>query len=47
MLALCVAATAFDIVRWQAKHDDPRNVPGVLASLHRLADDLSTPIRPG
>jgi aminoglycoside phosphotransferase (APT) family kinase protein len=44
VLALCVAATAFDIVRWQAVHDDPANVPGVMDSLHRLADDLATPL---
>lgn len=44
VLAVCVAATAFDIVRWQAVHDDPANVPGVLDSLHRLADDLGTPL---
>jgi hypothetical protein len=44
VLAVCVAATAFDIVRFQAVHDDPANMPGVLDSLHRLAEDLSKPL---
>ncbi|MEQ7128369.1 aminoglycoside phosphotransferase family protein [Actinopolymorpha sp. B11F2] len=43
-LAFCVAATAFDIVRFQVVRDDPRNVPGVLASLHLLADDFARPL---
>ena len=42
-LALCVAATAFDIVRFQVHHD-PESVPWVLAGLHHLADDLSIPL---
>jgi hypothetical protein len=41
VFATCVAATAFDIVRFQALHDDPDNVPGVISRLHDLADDLS------
>jgi aminoglycoside phosphotransferase (APT) family kinase protein len=40
VLAMCVAATAFDIVRFQAGHD-PESLPRLFARLNHLADDLS------
>ena len=43
VLALCVAASAFGIVHFQAHHD-PRGLPWVLAGLHDLANDLSRPL---
>nr|WP_238342334.1 phosphotransferase [Actinopolymorpha rutila] len=43
VLAHCVAATAFDIVRFQVRHG-PRQVPALLQRLRRLADDLSEPL---
>lgn len=39
VLAICAAATAFDITRFQHGYD-PDSLPLVLAGLHRLADDL-------
>ena len=43
VLAVCVAASAFGIVHFQA-HRDPDSLPWVLAGLHQLADDLSGPL---
>ena len=39
VLAICAAATAFDITRFQYGYD-PDSLPWVLAGLHRLADSL-------
>lgn len=39
-LALCATATAFDITRFQLGHN-PADLLPVIASLHRLADDLA------
>ncbi|GAB3427436.1 aminoglycoside phosphotransferase/kinase family protein [Flindersiella endophytica] len=41
VLAVCAAATAFDITLFQ-HHHDPRSVPWTLEGLHRLADDLAS-----
>lgn len=40
VLAMCAAATAFDITRFQLAHD-PAGLPAVIAGLHRMADDLT------
>jgi len=39
-LAICAAATAFDITRFQCGLD-PDGLPWLLAGLHRLADRLA------
>lgn len=43
VLALCVALTAVDIVRWVAGHS-PAELPSVTEGLHQLADDLDNPL---
>ena len=42
VLAYCVVATAFDIVRFHVRHAQQR-LPGLLKRLHQLADDLVEP----
>jgi hypothetical protein len=42
-LALCVAATAFDIVRFKLRHE-PSRLAEILTRLHELADDLAKPL---
>ncbi|WP_020576811.1 aminoglycoside phosphotransferase family protein [Actinopolymorpha alba] len=39
VLAICAAATAFDITHFMYRYD-PRSLPWVIAGLHRLADGL-------
>ncbi|MEQ7007961.1 hypothetical protein ABN028_17440 [Actinopolymorpha sp. B17G11] len=43
VLALCAAATAFDILHFQAERD-PESLPWVFAGLNHLADDPSNPL---
>jgi len=42
VLAVCVSATAFDIVGFKLRHE-PAHIHRTLARLHRLADDLAGP----